>query len=166
MRYLIAAAVVGVAVANAAHASIPPRIAVKVVSEDRETEARTRALVEVLSTFDNFLWVESYVGRGAVLDCLRKTDADNCARALIRSSGAPAGAPTAILIVRERNGADVELQCLGSGKTAPDQDKQRATIDLQFALFGSPELRANLRRSALQCLWSAAAEDATTIKRD
>src|SRR4051794_32238978 len=72
---IVACALIG---ATDAEASIPPPIAVKVVSVDLRTEAVSKAAVELLSAYDNFQWAQSTISRGGVIDCLEESNAEAC----------------------------------------------------------------------------------------
>jgi len=147
-----------------AAAFIPPPIAVKVISPDLETEARAAALVEILAHFENFQWSSSYVGRGRAVDCLSESDADECLRNLIRDASASNRPPAVLVIARKIGESDVELRCLGSGKISPKPERQLVTLDLKESFFGVAAARQELRKQALSCIWSAAAEDNSGIK--
>lgn len=163
-KFCLVLSVAGAGLTSPARAFIPPTIAVKVVSPDLETEARTAALVEILTHYDHFQWGNSYVSRGRVLDCLSETEADECLRNLIRDPANTARVPSVLVTARPKGENEVELRCLGSGKKPPKPDKQVVTISLQEAFFGNAKTRRTLRDRALGCIWSAAAEDGTSIK--
>ena len=145
-------------------AFIPPPIAVKVISADLETEARVAGLVELLVRYDNFQWSDNYVQRRRVLDCESESAPDQCIRNLIREAGAARG-PLVVAVARRIDDNRVELRCVGSGKTEPKPDQQVVRLDLRATFFGETKTRDQLRRLALKCIWSAAAEDDSSIKR-
>ena len=164
-KFCLVLSVAGLAgMSSPARAFSPPHIAVKVVSPDLETEARTAALVEILTRFEHFQWNESYVSHGRAVGCLSTAREDKCLRELIRDPGNAVRAPSVLVVARPNGESAVELRCLGSGKKAPNPDKQVVTIRLQEAFFGEAKTRRMLRERALRCIWSAAAEDGTGIK--
>src|SRR4051812_40258786 len=93
----VCAAIIGCTLVGVtdAGASIPPPIAVKVVSADLRTEAVSRAVVEILSTYDNFQWAESRISRGRLIDCLGNPNAEACVRSLTAQSSSP---PPAVVL--------------------------------------------------------------------
>lgn len=164
MRHIFAA--IALAMPEIAAASIPVSIAVKVASPDIETEARTLALVQLLSSHDNFLLSTSNIARGAALQCLETPDIDRCARTLVRGTSNPARTPSVLVLATPAGGDKVAIRCIGSGKVPPVHARQHVTLDLKRALFGSLHQRKTLRRAAVDCIWSAGAEDDSVIKRN
>lgn len=159
----LALALLPLGLTSAAGAFIPPPIAVKVISPDLETEARLAALVEVLVHYENFQWSDNYVQRRRALDCLSEAEADLCMRTLIRETNAARG-PLVLVAARRIDEDNVEMRCIGSGKIDPKPDKQVVTLNLKQTFFGDTTSREKLRREALNCIWSAAAEDDSSIK--
>jgi hypothetical protein len=156
------AAMAGLAVAPV-QASIPPSIAVDVISSDRHAQATMRGLVEIISAYDNFQRADSHLG-APVRDCLGKPDMEACARAAVRAVPVRPNAPPALVIVTPGENNVYRLTCIGAGEKASKPEAQSITIDMKEAMFAAPEVRFPLQHKALGCIWSAAAEAGGIIK--
>lgn len=152
-------------VAAPAQASIPPSIAVDVMSTDRDAQATMRGLVEIISAYNNFQRADSNLG-WRVRDCLGKPDLEACARAAVRAAPVRPNEPPALVIVTPGENDVYRLTCIGAGEKASKAEAQSVSIDMKEALFAAPEVRFPLQHKALGCIWSAAAEADGIIKAD
>jgi hypothetical protein len=149
--------------ATDAEASIPPPIAVKVVSVDLRTEAVSKAAVELLSAYDNFQWAQSTISRGGLIDCVKGQNAEACIRGLAARSPSP---PPAVVLAEPGKGDVVKWTCLGGGSSPGPQPGQRITVDMKAALFGAAAQRKVLQAKLLRCIRLAAAEAHSGISAD
>jgi hypothetical protein len=151
------------ALAAPAHASIPPPLAVRVISSDRHAEITMRGLIEIISAYDNFQRADSDLGP-SVRDCLGKADTEACARAEMRKVPVRPDAPPALVIVSPGKDDVYRLTCVGAGATPSKAEAQHVSIDMKKALFAAPKIRFPIQHKALGCIWSAAAEANGIIK--
>ena len=157
---MVACTLIGVTDAGA---SIPPPIAVKVVSVDLRTEAVSKAAVELLSAYDNFQWAQSTISRGGLINCVEGQNAEACIRGLAARSPSP---PPAVVLAEPRKGDVVSWTCLGAGSSPASQPGQRIAVDMKAALFGGADQRKALQAKLLRCIWLAAAEAHSGISAD
>lgn len=148
-----------------AQASIPPWIAVRVVSTDRHAEVTTLGLVEMISAYDNFQKAQSELGR-EVRDCLGKPGAEACARSEVRKVPVKPSEPPALVIVERVKGDTYRLTCVGAGEKASKPEAQHIVVDMKKAFFGAREVRFPLQYEALGCIRSAADEARANIGAD
>ena len=149
-----------------AAAFIPPSIAVRVVSEDRDAEAASRALVELLVAYENFLWGTSEIGRSGPLACADRSLGSACLRAVVRQRPADLRAPPVLIVARSAGEGRVAWTCVGGGARPARAADQAVTIGLAAAFAGPPARRRAVQRSALACIRAAAAEAEGVIRID
>ena len=147
-------------------AFIPPSIAVRVVSEDRDAEAASRALVELLVAYENFLWATSEIGRSGPLACADRSLGSACLRAVLRQRPADLRAPPVLIVARSAGEGRVEWTCVGAGTGPARAADQAVTIDLAEAFAGPIARRRASQRRALACIRAAAAEAEGVIRLD
>lgn len=146
-------------------ASIPPTIAVKVVSSDRGTQATSRAIVELLAAYDNFHWEESRISAPGVLHCFKtRGDAESCARQIVRQGPIVLRSPPVLIIARPAGVGRIGWTCIGAGEKPVRPGAQSITLDVG-AIFAGPTARRQIaQRRALQCVWAAAAEAGGVVR--
>ena len=149
-----------------AAAFIPPSISLRVVSEDRDSEAASRALVELLVAYENFLWASSEIGRSAPLACADRRLLSACLRAVMRQRPADLRAPPVLIVARPAGEGRVAWTCVGAGTGPARAADQAVTIDLAEAFAGPLPRRRAAQRGALACIRAAAAEAEGVIRLD
>ena len=139
-----------------ASASIPPPLALLVLSEDPATEAITVAYAALLTASANFIPADAPVARWQLQACL-KQDAE-AAGCIAQALAARPGRVQPVVLLSTRRRDDVyEWRCVGADP-ARSQARRRISIDLREAMFGTPTARAAARDAALGCLFDAAAD--------
>ena len=164
MHLRLAAALAALACGSAAAAFIPPSISVKVVSGDRNAEATSRAIVELLAAHDNFQWAGSALSRPAALACAAKHDL--CLRAVVRGRPVERQAPPALIVARPAGEGQVAWTCIGAGERPARAADQAVTLDVATLFAGKAEARRAAQRQALACIRAAAAEAGGIISVD
>lgn len=147
---------------SAAWADIPVSIRVGVYSEDFEQRALAKSYVQYLAALDEFQLSEEgmpLVSMNWVEPCWGKEiEPDQCVRELIKPGDLDKELPPiAVLVFKKADGAQRWI-CLGAGDAPYWREKQRIDVNLEKALFGTPEERASIRRRAVACIFAAGTE--------
>ena len=150
----------------AAAASIPPSLALLVVSDDPHAEALSLAYVEYLIANENFLDADSTLPRWQIADCLKRAgDLVSCVAAQIAAKPIDKRAPPVVVVVQPIDGDVYRWRCVGADPTRQGKTAKSVSIDLQKALFGTREARIAQRTAAMGCLFGAGAEADGVIRQ-
>lgn len=141
-----------------AGAMIPPSYKILVVAPDEETEATSRALLEAMSTFNAFFWVESGIRESEVAGCLAAADAKACVHERVSARPVDERARPVVILARPVKPGVSSWACFGSGRNAKAPGSGVVEVDLKAALFGPEKDRAAARRKAMACIYAAESE--------
>lgn len=152
---------VGLALAassGGAEASIPPSYRLLVVSADKETAARSDALVQYMSALDAFARVAPTVREHEVRACLQNDDFGACVRGLTPRPEHWQDPPHIVIRAEDAGPGRLSWTCVGSGAYRAPTVAQQVEVDARDALFGDGEEQTVALRAAMDCLQSAALE--------
>lgn len=155
-RILIAALLA--CTASSVGASIPPSYRIAVVAQDRNERALGHALVEYMVAEQAFFRVRDQALASASQACLKAEDPVRCVRREMTKTDGEGGSRTVVIVAASAGEGRQRWQCIGSGKSAAPVEAVDTVIDLQAALFGSPEERTSNLRSAVRCIQAGANE--------
>ena len=155
---MAAVAVAGLLWPAAAGAMIPPSYKIVVTAPDEETEATSRALVEAMSTFNAFFWIDSDIHKNEAGRCLTAADLKACMHETIARRPVDERARPVVIVARPVKPGVSSWACFGSGANAKAEGSGTVEIDLKAALFGPEKARNAERRKAMACIYAAESE--------
>ena len=156
----LALAALAVSVAAPLAASIPVSLRLTLLSADRHDEALNRGFLAMLEEYDAFVAVGDPVpfARDVLSRCLGRADSAACTRATIVAQPVDRDQPPVVVIVTRAGRDRYRWQCFGTADQPWSPARQDITLDLKQALFGTPEVRFQARRRAVDCIMAAASE--------
>lgn len=139
-------------------AMIPPSYKILVVAPDEETEATSRALLEAMSTFNAFFWIEPDFRKSELGGCLTAPDLRACVHETVSRKPVDERARPVVIVARPVKPGLSTWACFGSGRNTRAPASGVVEIDLKTALFGPEKARSAARRKAMDCIYAAESE--------
>ena len=141
-------------------ASMPVSLRLTLMSVDRHDEALNRGFIAMLEDYEAFLLAGDPLpfARDALSHCLKLVEKAACTRNAIVPQAVDRDQPPVVVIVTAVTNDRHRWQCFGAGDQAWSPARQDITLDLEQAMFGTPEVRFQARRRAVDCIMAAASE--------
>jgi hypothetical protein len=141
-------------------ASMPVSLRLTLMSADRHDEALSRGFISVLEHYEGFLLAGEPMpfARDALSRCLKLVEKAACTRTAIVRQAIDQDQPPVVVIVTRVGRDRYRWQCSGAGDQPWSPARQDVTLDLKQAMFGTPEVRVQARRRAVDCIMAAASE--------
>lgn len=141
-------------------ASMPVSLRLTLISADRHDEALNRGFIAVLADYEAFLLAGDPLpfARDALSRCLKLVEKAACTRTAVVSQAIDQDQPPVVVIVTKVAKDRHRWQCFGAGDQPWSPARQDIRLDLKRAMFGTPEVRFQARRRAVDCIMAAASE--------